>query len=189
MVFEKNTKSASGVPWVYAQYEGHLYLLPEAALTELSEMYDVVFCGSWLEVSMLGEERLSDALGRAGYGDYEQYCAYLAEASIGLEEGELMAELDDPDCGWPSPDDEFDVQKISSYADGDWPPDLRSLMMDYLPVKIIENYGDSYTTTFSGDFVVFDAKDTARILAACRRMGLRMTKSKELEHIALYQSL
>ena len=172
-------------PWGYATDGDDLYLLPVPVIEQLARLEEVTSCTTWGDVAELGDDILEKVLGLAGYGTLEEYTAHLAiTGSVPLPGAVEMAAADfDPDAAVPSPEDEFDIESIPAYCDGDFPPDPRLLMSQYVPDSLIRDFGREYTTIFNGDFAVLESARQEDILTRCATLGIEATHSADLKSV------
>lgn len=147
----------------------------------------VLDCGVWDEVSDLGDDILEEVLGLAGYGSLEDYTRHLeitgAVPLPGVED--LAAASYDPDADVPLPEDEFDPRSIPAVSDGDWPPNIASIVHDDLPSEIREKFAESYETSFNGTYSTIEPDKRDGVIAALEAAGYTVTEDPSIQELAM----
>lgn len=160
-----------------------LIVLPQAEYEYWVRRLDVRSCSTWGEVRALGDDVYAEVLGLAGYGTFEEYSQHLAiqgEAPlIGAEqtarEQWLASDHDLPDL-----DDDFDVNSLGAFADGDWPPSVNYLMHALLPDELVRNHGSTYMTVLNGVQATLMVDHRDAVLAEMASRGYTMVREPGL---------
>jgi hypothetical protein len=71
------------------------------------------------------------------------------------------------DCGEdvPQDSDEFSVDDLPGFTDGDWPDFVEQKMFDWLPPDICHRFGRSESTMLNGPMLVLDIRQINEIWA------------------------
>ena len=147
----------------------------------------VLDCGVWDDVADLGDDILEEVLGLAGYGTLEDYTRHLeitGEVELpGVED--LMADDYDPEAAAPQPFDEFDAHSIPAVSDGDWPPNIASIVHDDLPLEIREKFAESYETSFNGAYATIEPDKRDGVIAALEAAGYTVSEDPSIQELAM----
>lgn len=174
-----------GASWGYATSADIMYLLPNQTIHELERRHRVLDCSTWGEVAELGDDIHREVLGVAGYGTADEFVAHLliqGAAPLPNLVGQALDDYD-PTATPPTPDDPFDAESLDAYNDGDWPPHPCFLMAQLVPAQLIERFGESYWTTFNGQYANLRSVDIDDILASCSDYGINAEHSASLDDI------
>jgi hypothetical protein len=84
----------------------------------------------------------------------------------------------------PEENDAFYPEQICEVSDGDWPGWTQQEMLAWFPEVIRSKFGRAGASVLNGPFLLLDAKDEERIVAAFRASGYECTKDEPLVQTA-----
>ncbi|MFU8874333.1 hypothetical protein [Micromonospora sp. SL4-19] len=91
-------------------------------------------------------------------------------------------EYHDPEDG-PADDEPFDINKVGSVADGDWPPMVAERAMKLLPQDLQARFGTSEATVLNGDILEIPMDREAELVAELRGRGYEVTRDDQLINV------
>ena len=150
----------------------------------------VLSCTTWGEVrAAVSPEVYREVLDLAGYGSFEDYIEHLQiSGSVPLpgvtdEAAAQYAEVSDE---LPEDDQPFDASNdIPACADGDWPADPLYLMNRHLPDEVLDEFAETYTTSFNGDFSMIPWDSAEAVLARLVDLGFTLREDDRVSHLAM----
>jgi hypothetical protein len=130
------------------------------------------------------EEVYREVLDLAGYGDFAAYTEHLAITGTAPLPGgadEAARQFDEVPDAPPGDDEPFDAANdLPACADGDWPPSPEYLMNQELPDEVLDEFADTYTTNFNGDFSTIPAERADQVLAQLAQLGYVLREEPRL---------
>lgn len=160
-----------------------LIILPRAVLEHLRDLAGALSSQTWGELrESTSSETYAEVLGQAGYGSAEEFLAKLevGRPVSGAREEALRVFMEKQGEDLPSDNTPFRPDDIPSYADGDFPPSPQLLMMDHVPVDVIEQYGRLNDTNFNGTFLHLEPSDRAPIISVLEADGYKCVPDQDL---------
>lgn len=157
-----------------------MLILPREVVIEYDLERQALACKTWGELKKL---------------DFKIYVEYLYKADLvegGDEKIDLLREkletgrasIDElrvlvlaVQSQLPADEQRFERQSVGAFLDGDWPLLAQQLMADEVPFEIAEEFGDSSTSVFNGDFLHIPADQQDNVLAAMRKLGHTCTEN------------
>lgn len=168
----------------------NLVVLPSDVVEHWLQRVPVLSSTTWGEVrATVLPEVYREVLDLAGYGSFADYTEHLEiTGSVPLpgvtdEAAAQFAEVSDE---LPKDDQPFDASSdIPACADGDWPADPLYLMNQHLPDEVLDEFAETYTTSFNGVFsmIPWDSADAA--LACLVELGFKLRKDDRLSQLAM----
>lgn len=127
-------------------------VIPKVDAVYWAGVNDAIESGSW--------DQLKAAVDKDGRGDFDDWFVDWSP-----EPGERF---DDPD-------------DIPGYADGDYPPMIGQLMLEWLPDELTGEYGEYESTTLNGDrLYIEELEEVERLADELRSLGYQVGRDDEL---------
>jgi hypothetical protein len=150
----------------------------------------VLACTTWGEVrAAVSPEVYREVLDLAGYGSFEDYTEHLQiSGSVPLPgvNDEAAAQYAEVSEGFPEDDQPFDASTdIPACADGDWPADPLYMMNQHLPEEVLDEFAETYATSFNGDFSMIPWDTAAAALARLTALGFTLREDDRVSQLAM----
>ena len=70
-------------------------------------------------------------------------------------------------------------------SDGDWPPNIASIVHDDLPLEIREKFAESYETSFNGAYATIEPDKRDGVIAALEAAGYTVSEDPSIHELAM----
>ncbi|MGB3772144.1 MAG: hypothetical protein WBA00_13455 [Rhodococcus sp. (in: high G+C Gram-positive bacteria)] len=105
------------------------------------------------------------------------------DAKAGLDANtwsDLRARFVDSEEEVPGAEEQFDLDAVPGFADGDWPVWPAALMVDEVPETVREQFGSVEDSVLNGPFLKLQATGERKLVSALESRGWVCTRDDEL---------